>query len=202
VGYEKSITTEVGEEIKLDEEGLNDLFEKHRAKLRKTAQLILGDRLSTRCDGSDAVQMALQRAFLSIHSFHGATEKELLGWLHAILKNAVLKLVRTHIEAAKRSILSEEATQSKERSFLWHETARAAGNPSANILEGETAEKFALALEHLSDSHFEVVQLRFFEGLKIEEISRVLDISVEAVAGRLKRAIQALRHLLSSESYS
>ena len=57
--------------------------------------------------------------------------------------------------------------------------------------------KVEAALERLSISAREVVQLHYFSGLSYDEIGRALGITPEAVHGRLQRARRVLFDLLS-----
>lgn len=53
------------------------------------------------------------------------------------------------------------------------------------------------ALERLSTSAREVIQLHYFSGLSYDEIARVLGISSQAVHGRMQRARRVLARRLS-----
>jgi RNA polymerase sigma-70 factor (ECF subfamily) len=58
--------------------------------------------------------------------------------------------------------------------------------------ESAATQRVHHAIEHLSASGREVIQLHYFSGLTYEEIGRVLGISPHAVHGRLQRARRAI----------
>jgi RNA polymerase sigma-70 factor (ECF subfamily) len=53
------------------------------------------------------------------------------------------------------------------------------------------------ALERISSSAREVIQLHYFSGLSYDEIAQVLGISAQAVHGRMQRARRILARRLS-----
>jgi RNA polymerase sigma-70 factor (ECF subfamily) len=67
---------------------------------------------------------------------------------------------------------------------------------SSDSLAGQVRQ----ALEGLSASAQEVVQLHYFSGLSYDQIARALGISSQAVHGRMQRARQMLARRLSATS--
>ena len=63
--------------------------------------------------------------------------------------------------------------------------------------DGAVDIKVRQAVEQLSSSAREVVQLHYFSGLSHDEIGKILGISPQAVHGRLQRARRCLREWLS-----
>jgi RNA polymerase sigma-70 factor (ECF subfamily) len=70
--------------------------------------------------------------------------------------------------------------------------------PSALDFESAAAE-LARALRQLSDSHREVLVLRYYEHMKIHELARHLGVSKGTVKSRLHYAIREMQKLLPSE---
>jgi RNA polymerase sigma factor (sigma-70 family) len=71
---------------------------------------------------------------------------------------------------------------------------------SAEIVEREAMRRVVVdAVLSLDEAHRAVVLLRYFEGLPPREIARLLDVPVETVRSRLKRALVNLRHRLDRE---
>ena len=49
------------------------------------------------------------------------------------------------------------------------------------------------ALEELSEEEKKIVQLRYFQGLKLEEVAEAMDLNLSTAKSRLYRAIEKLR---------
>ena len=49
------------------------------------------------------------------------------------------------------------------------------------------------ALEKLSEEEKKIVQLRYFQGLKLEEVAEAMDLNLNTAKSRLYRAIEKLR---------
>ena len=68
-----------------------------------------------------------------------------------------------------------------------------------NIIEEETFHILFTTIEKLSFNHREVLNMSFFEGLKISEIAQRLGLSEIAVKKRKANALEALKELLARE---
>lgn len=73
------------------------------------------------------------------------------------------------------------------------------GDPLIRLEKQERARVLLLALEHLTPVQREVIELRFFDGLPPRKIARRLDVPVETVKTRQKRALGALRSRLDTQ---
>jgi RNA polymerase sigma factor (sigma-70 family) len=65
----------------------------------------------------------------------------------------------------------------------------------------ETLDKLRKAIQNLTSGQKEVIYLRFEEGLSYQEISRIMEISVESVRKQVFRAISSLRSILVSTAF-
>jgi RNA polymerase sigma-70 factor (ECF subfamily) len=68
-----------------------------------------------------------------------------------------------------------------------------------SLIEKEDLDKIYSAIDSLSDSYREIIQLSRFEGLKNKKIAEKLGIPVRTVETRLFRALNKLRDVLSSK---
>ena len=69
-------------------------------------------------------------------------------------------------------------------------------NPSRRLLLAEVLARVRRGLELLSPNDREILVLRYFEQLGVEEIADVLAISNTAVTSRHLRAVQRLRQVM------
>lgn len=195
------VTKDLIKKAKSDKSALNELLDRFRQKLRDKASTLLDRMLKPRCDGSDAVQIALERAFISFHTFEGQTVVELEGWLNQIVKNVTRGLAREHIFADKRSVRSEHQQRNSDgsASFYWNDFPDDGDEVSQLVLGWEEADRIRQALESLSDDSFQVLEMRFYKAMRVQAIADELEISLEAAAGRIRRALKSLRGILGSD---
>ncbi len=163
-----------------DSAAIEALMETHGNRLLRSATLLCGDETNAQ----DLVQDAFVEALRSVHRFRG--QASLYTWLHSILLN----LTRHYRRDSKRlvydnALAAQEVSVSEER-------------PSALDFESAAAE-LARALRQLSDSHREVLVLRYYEHMKIHEMARHLGVSKGTVKSRLHYAIRDMQKLLPAE---
>jgi RNA polymerase sigma-70 factor (ECF subfamily) len=123
-------------------------------------------------------------ALRSVHRFRG--QASLYTWLHSILLN----LTRHHHRDNKRIVYDNELAA--------QETSTLEEQVDATDIESAGAE-LQRALGQLSDSHREVLVLRYYEHMKMDEIARNLGVSKGTVKSRLHYAIREMQKLLPAE---
>ncbi|MGE4587053.1 MAG: RNA polymerase sigma-70 factor [Mangrovibacterium sp.] len=74
-------------------------------------------------------------------------------------------------------------------------------NGEKSLIEKESLETIYEAINSLSNTHREVIELSRFEGLKNKEIAEKLNIPVRTVETRLFRALTALKEKLSGKLF-
>jgi RNA polymerase sigma-70 factor (ECF subfamily) len=163
-----------------DPAAIEALIEAHGTRLLRSATLLCGNETNA----EDLVQDTFVEAFRSIHRFRG--QASLYTWLHSILLNLThhyhrksKRLVYDNELAAQEGLVSEE-------------------QPSALDLESASMD-LTRALRQLSHPHREVLVLRFYEHMKIDEMARRLGISNGTVKSRLHYAIREMQKLFPKE---
>ncbi len=129
-------------------------------------------------DALDVVQDSIQKALTKRKTLQD--EKAIKGWFYRIIVNTALDLLRKQ----KRLQLVDDSILD----FY--------GAISEDIYQDVDIER---ALEQLPVQYREVIILRFFEDLKIEEVAHVLGLSMSTVKTRLYRALYLLRIDLEKE---
>jgi RNA polymerase sigma-70 factor, ECF subfamily len=121
----------------------------------------------------------LQETFIYfLKKFPGFTLTcQLKTFLYPVVKHLALQARRK----SDRYSLNDDAISS------WEESAPA---PEANH---SSAEAIAELLAKLSESHREVLRLRFLDGLSLQEIAIALEIPLGTVKSRLHHALESLR---------
>jgi len=157
------------------------VVERHGERLLRSATLLCGDR----GHAEDLVQDVFIEASRSVHRFRG--DSNVYTWLHSILLN----LVRHHWRDSKRLVYDNELAAQEQAPALDE-----AAHPS-DLHYAET--ELTRALRTLSDAHREVLVLRYYERMKIDEIAHCLGVSKGTVKSRLHYAIDQIQKLLSPE---
>ncbi len=186
-----------------DGEALGELLEDYRAYLTVLAQRYLDTRLRGRLDAADVVQITFLEAQRDLGSFRGHHIEELLGWLRHILRNNVSSAHQRHIYTQKRSAGREVSNSPTDSRPAFTDLAPSeTTSPSQRMMRDEAAVYLANCLEEIPDTQREALRLRYVEGCSLKEISDKMEKSEMAVAGLLKRGLQALRNKMVSDSSS
>jgi RNA polymerase sigma-70 factor, ECF subfamily len=170
-------------------------LEKYRAYLHLLATLQLSRRLQAKIEPSDIVQQTLVQAIGGCGQFRGRTEAETAAWLRKILAhqlaNAYRDWGRQKRDLRRERSIHADLEQSASRLGSW--LAADQTSPSQGAIASEEAVELANALAELPEAQRQAVALHHFEGWTLDQIGEHLGRSPAAVAGLIKRALQALR---------
>ena len=151
------------------------LLSAHQESVFRLAYLLLGDA----AEAEDVAQEALLRAGRALDRFDRA--RPLRPWLLQITRNLALNRRRS----ARRRIAALQR---------WWSSTPAPADPIAQVDAG--AADLHQAVATLSREDQEVIYLRFFLELPVDETAQTLGIAPGTVKSRLSRALQRLRPLL------
>ena len=154
---------------------LNELLGRHREWLVNHCTRRLGNRQ----DAHDIAQQVMLRAWQAIDRFEGRSAFR--TWLYAIATNQCL----TYAVKRMRYVQVEHI----ERLIDLH----LEGTASSAVEQLAVNQAVAVALDELSDTSREVLWLRFFQDLSLEDIAATLAISLSAAKMRLYRALDQFR---------
>jgi RNA polymerase sigma-70 factor (ECF subfamily) len=165
-----------------DAQALREVIEAYQERITSVVAGMLRDRDAV----DDVVQETFVKAFYRIRSFHG--DAGLYTWLYRIAVNAAKDHVKRRGRrpaAALDDLPPALAIPSRDE-------------PAIERLEDrETRLKVRAAIQSLPARFRAVLVLREIEGLRYEEIARVLDLSQGTVESRLFRARRRLRARLA-----
>jgi RNA polymerase sigma-70 factor (ECF subfamily) len=177
------------------------LLESYRDYLRLLARLQLNPRLQAKLDASDVVQQVILQAHASRAQFRGRTEAEWLGWLRAILANALAAATRRFSAEARdlgreRSLEAElELSSSRLEGLL----AADQSSPSERAVRCEELLRLAHAMNRLPEDQRRVVELHHLKGLPVADVAQRMGRTRPAVVGLLFRGLNKLRQLLREQ---
>lgn len=158
---------------------LPELIAAYGDRLLRSAYLLCGNQT----EAQDLVQETFLQALKSVYRFRG--DSAIYTWLHGILRN----LCHRHFRKQKRFVLEEN--------LVLKEPFQP--NPANASDQDFCAVKLAQALQKLSPEHREVIVLRYYEDLKIQEIAKQTGVSKGTVKSRLFYAVRSLEQLIPSE---
>ncbi|MDE2039447.1 MAG: RNA polymerase sigma factor [Elusimicrobia bacterium] len=165
-----------------DQAAFARLMAAHQANVHQFVRSLLG-----LPEAEDVAQEVFLQAYRSLSSFRG--DCSFGTWLYAVARNVCRHRLRWRAAArrAGKTVGDEEAL------------ALPDGEPDllAGLEAEETRGLVRQALEELSGEHRAVLVLSHWEGLRYEEISRVLDIPVGTVKSRVHNAMAALARNLA-----
>ncbi|HLZ47851.1 MAG TPA: sigma-70 family RNA polymerase sigma factor [Candidatus Limnocylindria bacterium] len=160
----------------------DDVVREHEAAVYGTALRILGDRDAA----LDAANQTFLKAYRSIASYDPS--RPMKHWLLRIAVNEAITIGRA---------------RTRERSRTGPDTAAdrvpaTALGPEAEALGRESRDGIRAAVAALPDRYREVVVLRYFDDLSVDEVAAVLGRSSSTVGVQLLRARRLLRKAMGA----
>ena len=168
-----------------DADAFRVLVERHSRTLFRLAFRMT----SNEQDAEDVVQETFLRAYRRIGNFD---ERASFGtWLYRITVNCSLDLVRARKRRSEHS-----GPANVEMDDIVQSLPASAPTPDRMAMSGEARQRIVEAMEDLSASEKTAFVLRHFEGMCIDEVSRVLGCRPGAARHCVFRAVQKLRRAL------
>ena len=178
-----------------DRASRDELIGCYRPLLRLVANQHMRRAFSARFDESDVVQLTCIDAIEGFQQFRGRSREEFESWVETILRRKIWELCQQHT-AAKRDVRREFLIDAAPSGLSLAWNPNRSGGPVSRILAGEAALLVAAGLEQLPDDYRTAIELRYVDGMKLREIAELMETSVGAVAGYLRRGVDTLNELL------
>lgn len=175
-----------------------EVLGRFRDYLRLLARAQFDPRLRAKVDPSDVVQQTLLEAYEKLDQFRGGSDAECAGWLRQALARNLADVLRAFgqdkRDLARERSLEESLHASSARLECWLADG---ATPAAEQAERqERALRLAAVLAELPEAQREAIVLQYWHGWTLARIGAHLGRSMPAVAGLLKRGLQALRRRL------
>jgi RNA polymerase sigma-70 factor (ECF subfamily) len=181
--------TAVGRARTGDSDAFRVLVERHSRSLFRLAFRMTGNRQ----DAEDVVQESFLRAYKQLGKFD---ERASFGtWLYRIAANCSLDVVRARKRRSEH-LVPPEAEGSEQGGDPVTLLPAPGPTPERVALSGEIRDRLEQAMTELSPTERTAFVLRHFEGMCMEEVSRVLDCQTGAAKHSVFRAVQKLRRAL------
>lgn len=161
-----------------DERALRVIYERHEQQVRGHLYRLLG----TDSEIDDLVQIVFSRAFSALDRFEG--KAALSTWLYRITANTSHNLLRQRFRRERMK-----------RALRLFDTGRGADRVQASKVEARDEAQRILAQLH--PDLRQIFVLYHYEGLTLQEISKIVDRPISTVGDRLTRARKQLREFVS-----
>jgi RNA polymerase sigma-70 factor (ECF subfamily) len=186
-----------------DAEALNEIFTRHRRRLRHMVEMRLDWRLQARIDASDVIQDAFLQAAARLDEYFHNPTMPLFLWLRLVVGERLTKLHRHHLGAQMRDAgrevsLYRDALPAASSAALAAQLLGKHTSPTQAVLRAERMLRLQEALNALDPIDREVLALRHFEELTRSEAAQVLGIEEAAAAKRYVRALKRLKEMLAN----
>ena len=153
------------------------LMTRHRPWIYRRCQF----RLGSQHDAEDATQDIVLRLYAKLHQFKGLSKFR--SWLNRIIDN----YCNTFAVRRTRYVTSDHIEQ-----LIELHQQQDVDDPYSVLAEQEQMRQ---ALSSLSKNARQVICLRFYGEYSLQEIARILSLTLSAAKARLYRAIEQLKHL-------
>jgi len=171
-----------------DPDAYRVLVERHGRALFRLAFRMTGNPQ----DAEDVVQESFLRAYRQLSKFD---ERASFGtWLYRIAANCSLDLVRSRKRRSEHQPFASDSPAETEDPVLALPSADP--TPERSALSSEVRDRLAEAMNELSATERTAFVLRHFEGMRIDEVSRILECQPGAAKHSVFRAVQKLRRAL------
>jgi RNA polymerase sigma-70 factor, ECF subfamily len=168
-----------------DADAYRVLVERHSRTLFRMAFRMTGNEQ----DAEDVVQESFLRAYRQLGKFD---ERASFGtWLYRIAVNCSLDLVRSKKRRSEHLAPADSEMDDPVLSLPALDPT-----PDRMAMSGQVRDRVAAAMNELSASERTAFVLRHFEGMCIEDVSRVLGCQPGAAKHSVFRAVQKLRRAL------
>ncbi len=186
-----------------DQAALNEVFTRHRARLRRMVELRLDRRLQARIDASDVIQEAYVEVVRRLDEYLRDPAYPLFLWLRLIVGERLLKLHRHHLGTQMRDAglevsIYRGALPAASSAALAAQLLGKHTSPTQAAVRAERMLRLQEALNTLDPMDREVLSLRHFEKMTLTETALTLEIQESAAAKRYIRALKRLKAVLAT----
>ncbi len=185
-----------------DARALDEIFRRHRDRLRRMVELRLDARLQARLDASDVVQDAYVEVARRLDDYLREPKLPLFLWLRLVVGERLTALHRHHLgthmrDAGREVSLYRDALPQASSAALAAQLLGKHTSPTQAAVRAERMLRLQEAINVLDPIDREILALRHFEQLSRAEAAQALGIEESAAAKRYVRALKRLKATLA-----
>jgi RNA polymerase sigma-70 factor (ECF subfamily) len=187
-----------------DRDALRELLALHHRQFTRHISVRIPAGLRSTLSTDDVTQQAYVHVIRQIRHFRPRTFRSFLPWLRKIGENCLRDAIRAH-KSFKRGGDRQQLTASLgENDSVMAECLEAVATdshtPSSSAARHELIASVRECLDGLPEHYRQAVELYFFKGKSLKEVSTTMQRSPRAVQGLLDRAKVKMRDALGSFS--
>jgi RNA polymerase sigma-70 factor (ECF subfamily) len=178
-----------------DRLALAKLLARCHPQLRTWATARIAPDLKAKIDPDDVLQEVYIDVARQIDRFEDRGPGSFIAWARAILSQRLID-ARRAAQCQARDIgreVSIKLGDADSCGSLLDQVYADSGTPSRIIRRQEALQALLASLPNLSESHRQVIKLRFLDGLSVADAAAQLGKSEDAIVALTKRALAALR---------
>jgi RNA polymerase sigma-70 factor (ECF subfamily) len=185
-----------------DRVALNEIFARHRDRLRRMVEMRLDWRLQARIDASDVIQDAFLDVATRLEEYLRDPKLPFFLWLRLVVGEQLTNLHRHHLgvqmrDARREVSLYRDALPEASSAALAAQLLGKQTSPTQAAVRAERMLRMQEAINSLDPIDREIISLRHFEQLTRAEAAQVLGIEEPAGAKRYIRALKRLKATLA-----
>lgn len=183
---------------------VGDLLAQQQGFLNDQVHRHLDSGLRPLFDAEDVLQEARLRIARGMEHARFDSLPSFRAWLATIVRNVVFDLRRRHLLAQKRATATESLDQGSVTSLSGVTTHRRdrlpamQPGPSSIVRRAEEVRQLERAMEQLKPHHREILQLVYFQHLRVHDIAARTGRKPDAVRKELARAVIACRGIIAA----
>jgi RNA polymerase sigma-70 factor (ECF subfamily) len=155
-------------------------------------------RVNDQQDAEDIISDVFLSAMRGIKRFRPTHGNSFAAWLFRIAHNRIIDHYKRH---DRDEVSLDPKTPAMEAvSLLGAPLTSRTPRPEEALTQQETFEQMRALLATLSPRRQEVITLRFFGGLRNQEIAVILGLDERTIASHLSRGLQDLRNLYAGQT--
>ncbi len=174
-----------------DADALGELLDHQRPELRRLAVEQLPPVIQKRIDASDLVQQTCLSVFRSLKDFEGIDPAQFVAWVRKIHERNIQNTIRDQLLAQRRAAVREAGDAESDG------LADPGPSPSQLVRFSEERTRLLGVLRQLPDDEQAILQLRYWEGCTLVEICERLDLTRDAAAWLIHKALRRAKTFLS-----
>jgi RNA polymerase sigma-70 factor, ECF subfamily len=185
-----------------DELAVQELFARHRDRLKRMIHLRLSRRVQGRVDDSDVLQETFLDVARRLQEYTAGPRLPFYLWLRHMAGLKLAEIHRRHLgtqlrDADREVTLHRGGLPEADSVSLAAHLLGQLTTPSQAAIKAETRLMVQEALNSMDPMDREVLALKHFEQLSISEMAQVLGMSKAGAGSRYLRAIKRLKETLA-----
>lgn len=166
------------------------IVQRHEKALQRTAFSRLGD--AAACE--EVVQETFLCAFKSLRTYDSTYSFR--TWLWTILLNQCRRYLQKRSRYPRVNSWTDQSDDSSSPSAWQDDLSSPEAGPPSQLMEKERQQQLEVLLRKLPELQADAIRLRFFGGLKFQEIADVMNCSLSSAKNRVRWGLEKMSEMM------